>query len=66
MKSPPSAYKRYLFRYTTLLFAITVSEKLLPKIKFGVKFALLFIALMITIDLIKNLVIIGRRKLARS
>lgn len=30
-----------------------------------VKFALLFIALMITIDLVKNLVVIGRRKLAK-
>jgi hypothetical protein len=47
------------------LFAVTVSEKLLPKIKFGVKFALLFIALMITIDFVKNLVVIGRRKLVR-
>ncbi len=48
------------------LFAITVPEKLLPKIKFGVKFLLLFIAVMVTVDLIKNLVIIGRRKLAKS
>ena len=48
------------------LFAIAVPEKLLPKIKFGLKFLLLFIAVMVTIDLIKNLVIIGRRKLAKS
>jgi len=32
----------------------------------GIKFALLFIALMVTIDLIKNLVFIGRKKLAVS
>jgi HAAS len=48
------------------IFAVTVPEKLLPKIKFGVKFLLLFIAVMVTIDLIKNLVLIGRRKLVRS
>jgi hypothetical protein len=48
------------------LFAVTVSERLLPKIKFGLKFLLLFIAVTVTIDLIKNLVIIGHRKLARS
>jgi hypothetical protein len=48
------------------LFAVAVSEKLLPKIKFGLKFLLLFIALIITIDLIKNLVIIGRRKIAKN
>ncbi|MCJ7485058.1 MAG: hypothetical protein MUQ25_02680 [Candidatus Aminicenantes bacterium] len=48
------------------LFAIAVPERLLPKIKFGLKLLLLFIAVMVTIDLIKNLVIIGRRKLAKS
>jgi hypothetical protein len=46
------------------LFAVSVSERFLPKIKFGLRFALLFIALMITIDLIKNLILIGRRRLA--
>jgi len=48
------------------LFAVSVPEQFLPKIRFGVKFALLFIALMITIDLIKNLAMIGRRRFARS
>jgi hypothetical protein len=48
------------------LFAVSIPEKVLPKIKFGAKFALLFIAVMITVDLIKNLVIIGRRRLERS
>ena len=48
------------------LFAVTVSEKLLPKIKFGVKFLLLSMAAVATFELIKSLVIIGRRKLARS
>lgn len=47
------------------LFAVNIADRFLPKIKFGVKFALLFIALMITIDLVKNLVVIGRRKLVR-
>ncbi len=46
------------------LFAVDIAARFLPKIKFAVKFALLFIALMITIDLIKNLVLIGRKKLA--
>jgi len=46
------------------LFAVESAERILPKIKFGIKFTLLFIALMITIDLIKNLVVLGRRKLA--
>jgi hypothetical protein len=48
------------------LFAVTVSEKLLPKIKFGVKFLLLSMAAVATFELIKSLVIIGRRKFARS
>jgi flagellar motor component MotA len=48
------------------LLAVPVAEKLLPKIKFGARFLLLFIALTITIDLIKHLVIIGRRKLVQS
>jgi hypothetical protein len=48
------------------LFATTVPEKLLPKIKFGVKFLLLFIAVIVTVDLIQNLVVIGRRKLVKS
>lgn len=46
-------------------FAVSVPERFLPKIKFGLKFFLLFIALMVTIDLIKNLIVIGRRRLAR-
>ena len=47
-------------------FAISIPEKVMPKIKFGLRFLLLFIAVMITIDLIKNLVIIGRRRLEKS
>jgi hypothetical protein len=48
------------------LFAIDIAERFLPKIKFGVKFLLLFIALMITIDLVKNLALMGRKKLAKN
>jgi hypothetical protein len=48
------------------LFAVTVPEKLLPKIRFGLKFLLLFIAVIVTIDLIQNLVVLGRKKLAKS
>ena len=48
------------------LFAVPVVEKFLPKIKFGARFLLLFFALTITIDLIKHLVIIGRRKFVQS
>jgi hypothetical protein len=47
------------------LFAVNIAERFLPKIKFGLKFLLLFIAAMVTIDLVKNLVRIGRRKLAK-
>jgi hypothetical protein len=46
-------------------FAVNISENFLPKIKIGVKFALLFIALMVTIDLIKHLIVIGRKRLAK-
>ena len=42
------------------------AERILPKIKFGIKFTLLFIALMTTFDLIKNLVIIGRANLSNK
>ncbi|MDH4270492.1 MAG: hypothetical protein OEW18_00800, partial [Candidatus Aminicenantes bacterium] len=48
------------------LFAVAVPERLLPKVKFGLKFLLLFIAVMVTVDLIKNLVVIGRRRLEKS
>jgi hypothetical protein len=47
------------------LFAVPVAVRFLPKIRFGLRFALLFIALMVTIDLVKNLIRIGRRRLAR-
>jgi len=47
------------------LFTVAIPERLLPKIKFGLKFVLLFVALLVTLDLIKNIVIIARRKLAR-
>jgi hypothetical protein len=47
------------------LFAVPIAEAFLPKIRFGLRFVLLFIALMVTIDLVKNLVRIGRRRLAR-
>jgi hypothetical protein len=46
------------------LFAVTIPEPLLPKIKFGLKFTLLPIALGITIGLIRNIVLIARRKAA--
>ena len=45
------------------LFAITISERLQSTIRFNVKLTLLLIALVATFDLIKNLVLIGRRKL---
>jgi hypothetical protein len=48
------------------LFAVKIAEDVLPKVKYAAKFALLFVALMITIDLIKHLVVIGRRKLLRG
>lgn len=45
------------------LFAVPVAERLLPKIKYGLRFLLLFIALMTAVELVKNLVAIGRKKL---
>jgi hypothetical protein len=45
-------------------FAVTVPSRLLPQIKFALTFTLLFIAVLVTIDLIKNLIHIGRRRLA--
>lgn len=47
------------------LFAIKVPAELLPKIKVGLTALLFFIAVMTAIDLIKNLVILGRKKLAK-
>ncbi len=47
------------------LFAVSIPAAFLPKIKFALTLMLLFIALMITIDLVKNLIIIGRRRLTR-
>ena len=47
------------------LFAIKIPDWLLPKIKVGLTALLLFIAVMTAIDLIKNLVILGRKKLAK-
>ena len=46
-------------------FAVNVPAALLPKIKFALTFTLLFIAAVVTIDLIKNLILIGRKKLRR-
>jgi len=42
-----------------------VPAELLPKIKVGLTALLIFIAVMTTVDLIKNLVYLGRRKLAK-
>jgi len=48
------------------LFAITIPEKLLPVVKANIKIALIIIALIITYELVRDIVRIGRRKLARS
>jgi hypothetical protein len=48
------------------LFAVRIAESILPKIRYAAKFTLLFIALMTAIDLIKNIVIISRWKLAKA
>ena len=45
------------------LFAVRIPERAMTSIKYSVKFALLFIALMTAIELIKHLVVIGRREL---
>jgi hypothetical protein len=45
------------------LFAITISDRAMAAVKYSVKFMLLFIALMTTIELVKGIVIVSRRKL---
>ncbi len=47
------------------LFAVDVPAFLLPKIKLALNFALLFIAVMIAVELIKNFIRIGRRHLPK-
>jgi len=44
------------------LFAVRIAESILPKIRYAAKFTLLFIALMTTIELVKNIVVISRRR----
>jgi len=48
------------------LFAVPVAARFLPWIKFGLKFTVIFIASVVTVDLVKHLVCIGRRRLAPS
>lgn len=52
------------------LFAAEIADRLLPKLghwaKYSILVTILFIALMITVDLVKNVVVIGRRRLARN
>jgi hypothetical protein len=48
------------------LFAVRIPGRAMATIKYSVKFALLFIALMTAIELIKSLVLIGRRELTRK
>lgn len=47
------------------LFAIKVPDWLLPKVRLSLIILLLFIPVMTTIDLVKNLVYLGRKRLAR-
>jgi hypothetical protein len=48
------------------LFAIDIPEKLLGVVKANIKIALLVIALIVTYELVRDLVRVGRKKLARS
>jgi hypothetical protein len=48
------------------LFAVHISERALRVVKYSLKFTLLFIALMSTIDLVKHIVVISRRKLLKT
>jgi len=47
------------------LFAVPIPESLFPKIKFGLKFAIFFFAFIVAIQLLRDLVIIGRGRLRR-
>ncbi|MBU4405412.1 MAG: hypothetical protein L6428_10790 [Candidatus Aminicenantes bacterium] len=51
-------------QYTTL-FAIDIQPAFLAKIHLALTFTLLFVALMIAIDLVSNLVRLGRKRLAK-
>jgi len=46
-------------------FAVSVPEGLLPKIKFGLTFTLFFIAVVVTIELIRSVIVVGRKKLVK-
>lgn len=46
------------------LFAVTIPEKLMPMIKTNIKITLLVIALIVTYELVRDIVRLGRRKLA--
>lgn len=48
------------------LFAVTMSEKLLRVLKANIKITLLIIALVVTYELVRDVVRVGRRQLARS
>ena len=48
------------------LFAITIPEKLMPMIKTNIKITLLVIALVVTYELVRDIVRLGRRKLAHE
>ena len=47
-------------------FAIAVRERLLSHIKLSLTIALLFIAVMVALDLIKKLVVLGRKRLVKQ
>ncbi len=48
------------------LFAVNIPERLMPMIRTNVKITLLIIALIVTYELVRDLVRIGRRKLAKT
>jgi hypothetical protein len=45
------------------LFAVHIAENLLPKIRYGIKFLLLFMAVITAAELIKHVVAVSRRRL---
>jgi hypothetical protein len=48
------------------LFAVHIAENLLPTIRYGAKYLLLFTAVFIAVDLVRHIVILSRRKLRKS
>lgn len=60
------AYQRHLFRYASLLFAVNVPARLVSWVHVSLTVTLLVVALFVAIDLVRNLVRLGRKRLKKQ